>query len=408
MIKKASEVYSGLAGRRKNFDEQMKIGLVLSGNLRSYRHTLSSFNKLKETLQQSGQVDVFCHTWNIEESVTPSWWKENKPGNTPPATVSNKQIEESFSPVEFIIESSRQFDDSGYNFPSSVPFAGVLSMLHSQYEAYRLLKAYEQHQGFQYDVVLKSRYDLLYEIAAGFNNIVTDSATNEILYIPSSNPYELIGSGSDIFAIGSRNSIEKYFSFCSNFKEAVSHYASKGYRQFLPELCMTDYLRKIGIKKKELTGLRLHILRMNGDKFQINSDRNFPGNGPLCFYAGTIELCSKILPGNAITIKENSEPLVKKYMSWIDPAADDKMLQRYADFYNGTWIGKSKITKLAAFGKNNSVYTKNVMKNFFEEAMRNANYGSVRCFYLASILYVYSGYGIFFFKVWKSVTFNKK
>jgi len=93
----------------------MKIGLVLFGHLRSYRQTLPSFNKLKETLQQSGQVDVFCHTWNIEESVTASWWKEHKPDNPPPATVSDKQIEESFSPLKCIIEPSRQFDDSDYD-----------------------------------------------------------------------------------------------------------------------------------------------------------------------------------------------------------------------------------------------------------------------------------------------------
>ena len=386
----------------------MKIALVLFGHLRSYRQTLSSFNKLKETLQHSGEVDVFCHTWNIEESVTASWWKEHKPDNPPPATVSNEQIEESFNPVKYVIEPSRQFDGSGYDFPSSIPFAGILSMLHSQHGVYSLLKEHELSQGIKYDVILKSRYDLLYEIAPGFGNVVRDCLTNETLYIPSSNPYELIGSGSDIFTIGSRNSIEKYFNFCNNFKEAVSYYAGKGYRQFLPELCMTDFLEKIGIKKKELKGLRLHILRMNGDKFQINSDKNFPDNGPLCFYRGTIELCSEILPNNSITIKENSESLVKKYMSWIDPVADDKMLQHYADFYNGTWIGMSKVKRLAASGKNNPVFSNNVMKNFFEEAMRNANYGRVRNFFLAFVLYMDSSYGIFFFKVWKYVTFNKK
>jgi len=385
----------------------MKIGLVLSGNLRSYRHTLFSFNKLKEILQQSGQVDVFCHTWNIEESVTPSWWKENKPGNPPPATVSNNQIEESFNPVEFIIESSRQFDDNGYNIPSSVPFTGVLSMLHSQYEAYRLLKEYEQGKGFQYDVVLKTRYDLLYEIASEFSDLVNDSASNEALYIPSSNPYELIGSGSDIFAMGSRNSIEKYFSFCSNFKEAVSNYANKGYSQFLPELCMSDYLEKTGVKKRELASLRLHILRMNGDKFQINSDKNFPGNVPLCFYRGTIELCSKILPQHSITIKKNSERLVKKYMSWIDPAAEDKLLKLYADFYNGTWIGMSEIKRLAASGKNTPVFSNNVMMNFFEEAMRNAHYGVIKKSFLAIILTLKTGFGFFFIRLFISLL-NKK
>ena len=109
-----------------------------------------------------------------------------------------------------------------------------------------------------------------------------------------------------------------------------------------------------------------------------------------------------------ISIKENSETLVRKYISWIDPAADDQMLKSYADFYNGTWIGMSKVKRLASLGKDSPVFSKNVMKNFFEEAMRNANYGSVRNFFLAFSLYRYSSYGIFFFRVWKFVTFNKK
>ena len=77
----------------------MKIGLILFGHLRSYRQTLTSFNKLKEALQQSGQVDIFCHTWNIEESVTASWWKEHNPDDPPPATVYKSQIEDSSKPV---------------------------------------------------------------------------------------------------------------------------------------------------------------------------------------------------------------------------------------------------------------------------------------------------------------------
>ena len=386
----------------------MKIGLILFGHLRSYRQTLSSFNILKETLQQTGQVDLFCHTWNIEESVTVSWWKDHKPDDPPPATVNNRQIEDSYKPVKYIIEPSRQFDDRGYNVQSSIPVAGILSMLHSQQEAFHLLKKYETAQGFQYDVILKTRYDLLYEIAPEFSKVINECAANKTIYLPSSNPYELIGSSSDIFAIGSRDEIERYFSFCNNFNEAVLFYNGKGYRQFLPEFCMTVYLEKIGVRKEELTRLRLHILRMNGEKFQINSDRNFTKNGPLCFYRGTIEHSLKILPPESNAIKENSVHLVKKYMSWIDSDADKKTLDQYADFYNGTWIDKKKISRLARKGKVNKTFTHNVMKNFFEEAMRNSKYGSSKAFLIAFILYLNSGYRFFFFRVWKYIIFNKK
>ena len=381
----------------------MKIGLILFGHLRSYRQTLASFNKLKETLQESGQVDIFCHTWNIEESVTASWWKEHKPDDPPPATVHDEQIENSYNPAKYIIEPSRKFDDSGYNIQSSIPIAGTMSMLHSQYEAYRLLKEYESRKGIQYDVIVKTRYDLLYEIAPGFSDVTNYCAIDQHLYLPSSNPYELLGSGSDVFAIGDRKSIEKYFDFCVNFKEAVSYYINKGYSQFLPELCMSEYLKKIGLKERVLTGLRLHILRMNGDKFHINSDKNFSKNAPLCFYKGTIELCSKIIPADPNVIKENSAGLVKRYMSWIDPGADEKMLDLYSAFYNGKWIGISKIKRLAKLGKSTKLFTNNVMKNYFEEALHKANYSTPNKLLFVSTLSVYAGYGLFFFRVLKNL-----
>ena len=380
----------------------MKIGLVLFGHLRSYRQTLFSFNSLKETLQRSGDVDVFCHTWDIEESVTASWWKEHKPGDIPSATVNAKEVEASYKPVRYFIEPSRQFDDLVYTIKSSIPIAGTLSMLHTQQQAFELLKQYESENGFRYDVVLKARYDLLYEIAAGFIETITECSTYNIVYLPSSNPYELIGSSSDIFAIGKREEMEKYFSFCTKFKEAIDLYEKEGYNEFTPEFCMTVYLDKIGVNRKELKNLRLHILRKNGDRFQINTDKSFLANGPLCFYKGTIEIARKFFSKTPGTINNNSFHLVKKYISWVDSTASEDLYLQYADFYLGKWIKTSLFSRLATKGKNNPVFTAGVMKNFFEEAMRNASYGNFKKLILAFILMLRSGYGVFFFKVWKN------
>jgi hypothetical protein len=381
----------------------MKIGLVLFGHLRSYRQTLTSFNSLRKTLQRSGDFDVFCHTWDIEESVTASWWKEHKLGDSPPATVKRNEIEEFYRPTRCNIEPSLQFDDSNFSIKSSIPVAGTLSMLHTQQRAFELLKQYELEKGFRYDVVLKARYDLLYEIAPRFNETIKACSTNSIVYLPSSNPYELIGSSSDIFAVGNGIEMEKYFSFCSKFREAIDLYEKEGYNEFTPEFCMTVYLDKIGVNRKELKDLRIHILRKSGEKFQINTDKFFLENGPLCFYKGTIEIARKVLSKTPGTIDNNSFHLAKKYVSWIDSTASEDLYLQYADFYLGKWIKTSLISRLARKGKNNPVFTPNVMKNFFEEAMRNASYGSLKKLILAIILLLRSGYGFFYFRVWKNI-----
>ncbi len=273
----------------------MRIGLVLFGHLRSFRAAHESYNKFSSTLQQVGDVDVFCHTWDIEESVTASWWKEHKPGDQPPATVQATEIEERYKPVRYLIEPSRQFDDGGYYIKSSIPVAGILSMLHSQREAFRLLEEYGTQNNLTYDVIIKSRYDLLYEIAPSFSALIGQCIIDHCLFLPTSNPYELAGSFSDVFVIGPSKLIKEYFGFADDFKNVLDNYNEKQYGMFLPEHCLTLYLEEKGIKLRELTGFRIHILRMNGDKFQINTDKNFGDNRPLCFFAETIDLNSIII-----------------------------------------------------------------------------------------------------------------
>jgi hypothetical protein len=385
----------------------MRIGLVLFGHLRSFRSTHDSYKQFLKTLQQSGNVDVFCHTWDIEESVTTSWWKENKPGDIPSATVNANEIEEKYNPVKYIIESSRQFDDAGFNIKSAIPIAGILSMLHSQQQAFKLLEQHSSENNITYDIVIKSRYDLLYEIAPAFSNAISDCINNNCLYLPTSNPYELGGSFSDVFVMGTMKLVKEYFGFAENFKTAAENYQKKGYKEFLPELCLTIYLIEKKIAIRELTGLRIHILRMNGDKFQINTDANFAGNKPLCFFRDSIEANKRILPDHNLIIKNNSEKLAGKYMSWVNKDADTETLHEYANLYNGKWISISKVKELAAKGKDNQVFGTNVMKNFFEEVIRNAKYNPVKKILLASALTSSAGYGFFFFRVLKQITFGK-
>ncbi len=386
----------------------MRIGIVLFGHLRSFRQTLSSFKELKKTLEKHGQVDVFCHTWDIEESVTAAWWKEHKTDNPPSATVNAKEIEEKYAPVRYTIESSKQFDDSGYEVNTSVPIPGILSMLYAQQRSFELLKQYETEKNFRYDVIIKTRYDLLYEIAPGFNDIIQDCLTNSKVYLPSSNPYELIGSYSDILAVGSRDEMEKYFDFCYNFIKAVSLYQKKGYRQLIPEVCMSVYLEELGLKRTELTGLRINVLRMNGEKFQINSDRNFRDNGPLCFYSATISECKKITPSSSKIVNEQSNQLVKKYLEWIDKDANENQLNCYVDFYNGKWVGLAVIRRMVALTKQNTLFTRTVIRNFFEEAMYYGKYDPLKKLQVAFILFLQGGQGIFFFRVWMNLVLHRK
>ena len=384
----------------------MKIGLVLFGHLRSFRNTHSSFQQLRDVLKSVGEVDIFCHTWDIEESVTVAWWKEHKPDDPPPSTVNAGEIISIYKPVQYLVEPSRQFENPGYEIDSTIPVAGILSMLHSQKQAFDLLTDYEKQNNFRYDVIIKSRYDLLYEIASSFAQVPSRSVSGNCLFLPSSNPYELTGSSSDVFAIGPRLLMEQYFTFCDNFKEAIALYKDKGYRHFVPELCMTIYLDHTRVNHEELSGLRIHILRSSGEKFQINTERNFPGNNPHCFHEKVIRSNMEILPQGTDISAINNRRLAKKYTSWIDTEAGETTLNLYASLYDGFWPGSRPIARLAKKSKTNKIFTTIVMKDFFEGAIRKARYGLMKVFFLVIILTIAGGAGFYYVRIWKRRIFG--
>jgi hypothetical protein len=384
----------------------MRIGLVLFGHLRSYRQTHDSFLQLKKLLQQEDNiVDVFCHTWDIEESVTAAWWKSHD-SNSPPPAVDKKEIILKYNPALYYIEPSKEFDEPELGIKSLVPLAGMLSMLYSQLRSFELLKKYEQQTGQFYDVIIKSRYDVLYEIAPGFASLLGNTIKNNCIYLPSSNPYELAGSYSDIFALGTRQEMEKYFSFNDHLIEAASIYNEKGYREMVPELFMSVFLKNSNIPVREIFGFRIHILRMNGEKFPINSDKHFEGNSPLCFYKPSIEKCIGLLPSESNELANNSTKLAKKYIRWILNDGSEKEINEYASFYNGNWISLDKITQLVNINKHKKIFADHVLKDFFEISFWNAKYNFFKKILLATLLAVKGGYGLLYFNIIKKKKFG--
>jgi len=384
----------------------MRIGLILFGHLRSYRQTHDSFLQLKKLLQQDGNiVDVFCHTWDIEESVTAAWWKSHRMSEPPPATVYKKEIISRYEPQAYLIESSRQFDEPVFEIKSLVPLAGMISMLYSQLKAFEILKDHESKTDLKYDVVIKTRFDLLYEIGASFSQLPKQSINDNCLFLPSSNPYELAGAYSDIFALGPGQLMEEYFKFNKNLSGAVACYAKKGFRELIPELLMSVYLKGQQMKIKEVPAFRIHILRMSGDKFQINTAQDFTGNAPLCFYKSTVEKCKELVRHNREIINENNNQLVNKYLSWLDKSVSKDQLYEYARFCNGEWMPLQKTRKLARLSHRSKLFAANVMRDFFEIAISNSKYGFLKQLAQATVLSA-NGYGSFYFKVIKNKILN--
>lgn len=377
----------------------MKIGVVLFGHLRSFRRTCDSFNELKNVLKKAGTVDVFCHTWDIEESVTDAWWKQYESALPPAANVSTAEVTQTYQPAAILIEPSKKFDDSGYRVNSATPVSGVLSMLYSQFRSFELLKEHEEKHGFRYDIIIKTRYDILYEIASSFSAMLEKAKDSSCLYFPSSNTYELSGSWSDVFAAGSRDLMESCLSIYHNFPSAVSGYNQKGYSAFIPELCYSRYFDDNGIAIKETEGLRITILRTSGSHFQVNSAKEFKLNAPLCFYGNIIGQNEKLNPDTGLLVKFR-RGLIHKYFLWLKPALSENDINLLEAFYYGKRLALRKIISIHRANAKTKIFLPAFLRSFAEESIHNRKNAPVRNFLLVLILTIFGRYGFFFCRVW--------
>jgi hypothetical protein len=379
----------------------MKIAIILSGHLRSFRDTFPSFQNLKSTLQSIGRVDIYCHTWNIEESLTASWWKDHGAGTAPPANVNQSEVAGMYQPTAHLIEPSKYFSEPEINIKSTIPVSGLLSMLYSQYAAFKLMEENCARNNIEYDLVIKSRYDLIYEIAGDFSKYISNIKNGE-LSVPNSNSFELIGACSDVFAAGDYKSMSEYFRFYERFNEMMNSYVALHYRELIPELALRTYLDRFNVKHRVSEGIRFTILRANGSRFLVNSDKQFDFNLPNSFFKETVERNRKVLPENIQSFNENESRILFKYLKWVDDTATDERLKKYDDFYKGKWIGAGPVKELVMKCRQSKSLDRSVIKSFFETALRVSEYGLTLKLAFAFIMWQ-AGFGFYYFRIIKKL-----
>lgn len=377
----------------------MKIALLLTGHLRSFRNTYPSFEALRSVLAQHGEVDVFAHTWDIEESVTASWWKDHSGDNPPPPNVNREEIEKLYQPASLHIEPSRQFDELPLSIKSIIPVSGLLSMLYSQFQAWKLMDACEKEKGVKYEVLVKMRYDLGFEIAPAFGALLQRSLKEQTLFVPNSNPYELTGACADIFSIGAAAPMSSYLRFFEHFESTLRLYEDLGFRELVPERCLKTYLESHQIPHQQLEGIRIHILRSNGVLFRICSDKYFPENEPLCFFRETVARNESVVPAGSELLEETRHQLIHQYTGWLLPELSQTEKNAFIRFFRGEWIGVAAVKKLARADIREKVFHHSVMKSFFEEALLAARYGWWKRCQLALALSQTGEQGSFYLRV---------
>lgn len=103
-------------------------------------------------------IDVFCHAWNFNTASL------NSKGSSEPIQISSNEINDLIGvlrPIRHEVEKSRRFHARSSNQALHNP--AHLSQFYGIMAASRLKRYHEMENGFVYDAVIRTRYDLLFE-----------------------------------------------------------------------------------------------------------------------------------------------------------------------------------------------------------------------------------------------------
>lgn len=141
----------------------MKIALCLSGQPRGLPLSL---NMLKANLVGIDDMDIFLHAWHDPSTIGHPYdsaqsHQQGRVGLVHPQT---EEMLLGLNPKDYIIEPQKEFPFTRiFTSPPEADQEQMVSIFYSMYAANMLKKKYELLNKFEYDLVIRARYDLWYE-----------------------------------------------------------------------------------------------------------------------------------------------------------------------------------------------------------------------------------------------------
>jgi hypothetical protein len=225
----------------------MKVALLLSGH---FRDASSCFSSIREKILDRFDTDVFISTWN------PGGDFKNYipvPTRDLPNTLTFDEIINLYRPksilsedfdsqkIKRLIDKAWQLDPYG-PMNGETNSASILCMWHKIHSCFCLMEDYEKKCGFQYDFIIKGRFDI------GIHDPIDLELDMECVKIPPG--FDWRDGFNDILAWGGRQQMGYYCSLYEKIEEYV-----KTHRVFFhPETMLKYHLIQspFGVSRPEI------------------------------------------------------------------------------------------------------------------------------------------------------------
>lgn len=155
----------------------MRTAVLLYGHTRTFERCAGSlFKYFIDPLS----ADVFIHTWDVCESVTPSWHDDHVSKKIP---TDQELLHKVYNPTKCIVESQPIYKpDEDLTGPGGISAFGCMRMFESLYKSNQLKSEYEIQNDFIYDVVLKIRPDIMLYSPLYANSNISQLQNGHFLY----------------------------------------------------------------------------------------------------------------------------------------------------------------------------------------------------------------------------------
>ena len=194
----------------------MRVCLILHGHLRTFKKTIESLNK---NITDFDNIDIFIHTWNTIDRLTPSYYKEC---NNNSDIITADMIKTIYKPKDFSIE-TQMLKDPNITCPyNKISLEGHKYYFESFYKANELKNNYEKKNNFKYDIVIKSRPDVLFKTPLDLTKL--NKNTTYLLGNPINNNADLHSIGNfrafNVITICNSENMDKI----ANFYNSIDKY----------------------------------------------------------------------------------------------------------------------------------------------------------------------------------------
>jgi len=207
----------------------MKTAICISGHIRNF---VQNFSNFKTFIIDPLSPDIFLHTWDTygwraEGNDISKGFGQFKGFDYYSGKINIEQINSLYQLKKYVVEDfstveNQLFEQSNSHRPNCTHPCdrpeNVVGMAYKLKKCFELKIQHEKENNFVYDVVIRSRPDLLFS-RAPINDKVISAVQNGYLLTPEEESY---GKASDIFAIGNSETMNRYSELYNNLDDMNS------------------------------------------------------------------------------------------------------------------------------------------------------------------------------------------